>query len=179
MPPELSLIVMVGGSAMMFHYTNSLMKSSAMPKISPEVMQSMMQTMQQQQQQQQQPQQHQKQASDTSNQRPELRGPGLDISSLLGGLPSMMPTMPPPMSSRPPPTMPVIQEVRVEKEESDRLSDVVSAELSSVLSDELMSVNSEFKPPPRKPGVKTIAFPESVPKKRGGKKPTFKNVVVI
>lgn len=73
MPPEVSLILMVGGSALMFHYTNTMLKT-ALPAMNPAALQGMqnmfanmqaqqpqqpMQQAQQAQQQAQQPQQPQ------------------------------------------------------------------------------------------------------------------------
>ena len=121
MAPEVKLIMMLGGSAMMFHLTNSMFKS-VMPNVNdvmkqnPDLMQNMMSAVQ----------------STMANQgaaapsgsgggdgRHEMKGPGLDISSLMGGI--MMPPMPPmntmSQQQRPPP---------VEEEEDDDVSDIVS-----------------------------------------------------
>jgi hypothetical protein len=92
--PEVKLIMMLGGSAMMFHLTNSMFKT-AMPnmgdvmKQNPDLMKNMMEavantrpndspgdpTMRP----------TQKEAFDSSGRR-EMQGPGLDISSLMGGI---------------------------------------------------------------------------------------------
>lgn len=92
--PEVKLIMMLGGSAMMFHLTNSMFKSlpnmNDVIKQNPELMRNMMQAVQ-----------------NTATQRPqenatnengsyEMKGPGIDISSLMGGI--MMPP-PPPVST--------------------------------------------------------------------------------
>ena len=92
--PEVKLIMMVGGSAMMFHLTNSMFKA-AMPSMSqvvkenPDLVKNMMDAVQKTQAQQMQgpPQQ---------GLRREMQGPGMDISSLMG-----MMGPPPPMLSRP------------------------------------------------------------------------------
>ena len=64
--PEIKLMFMVGGSAMMFHLSKSMFKPF-------------------QQQQKQEQQQKQKQATEPGLRR-EMRGPGIDLSSLGGGL---------------------------------------------------------------------------------------------
>lgn len=65
--PEIKLMFMVGGSAMMFHLSKSMFKP-------------FQQAAQQQQQQAQRPQQQQ------SDMRREMRGPGIDLASLGKGL---------------------------------------------------------------------------------------------
>lgn len=92
--PEVKLIMMLGGSAMMFHLTNSMFKS-VMPnmndviKQNPELVQNMMSAVQNTVPKSQQ------QTSETvdANGRREMQGPGLDISSLMGNI--MMPPQPP------------------------------------------------------------------------------------
>ena len=91
--PEIKLIMMLGGSAMMFHLTNSMFKS-VMPnmndviKQNPELVQNMMSAVQNTVPKSQQ------QATETvdANGRREMQGPGLDISSLMGNI--MMPPQP-------------------------------------------------------------------------------------
>jgi hypothetical protein len=94
--PEIQLIMMLGGSAMMFHLTNSMFKS-AIPnmgdvlKQNPDLVKNMMNAVKNTAQQQQQ----NPQPPSDPTQRPmrrEMRGPGLDISSLMGGM--MMPPNP-------------------------------------------------------------------------------------
>jgi hypothetical protein len=121
--PEVKLIMMLGGSAMMFHLTNSMFKA-AIPNMSdvmkqnPELVKSMVQAVQ-----------NTKQPGAPSgsggapepvrtdaNGRREMKGPGFDISSLMGGI--MMPP-PPPMNT----SLPPVREVR---EEDDSISDIVS-----------------------------------------------------
>ena len=105
-PPELQLLLMVGGSAMMFHMTNALFKNSMMPKMqaSPETMQKVMAAFQPQQQQPQQQQQQQPGAGPGAGPGPgpgarrEMSGPmpGMDMGALLGGgmPPLAMPQVP-------------------------------------------------------------------------------------
>ena len=96
-PPEVKLIMMVGGSGMMFHLTNSMFKS-VMPNVNdvmrqnPDLMQSMMGAVQ-----------NTMQARaggtatpprDPTTGRREMRGPGLDLSSLMGNLSMPMPPQP-------------------------------------------------------------------------------------
>ena len=93
--PEVKLIMMLGGSAMMFHLTNSMFKS-VMPnmndviKQNPGLVQNMMSAVQNTVPKSQQG------ASEPSvdeNGRREMQGPGFDISSLMGNI--MMPPQPP------------------------------------------------------------------------------------
>lgn len=102
--PEIRLIMMVGGSAMMFHLSSSMFKA-AVPNVNqilkknPDLVRNMVEAVQ---------------ASTTppSNGGPrEMKGPGFDISSLLGGF-----QPPPPPVMRPPPPPP----------QDDDVSDIVS-----------------------------------------------------
>jgi len=109
--PEVKLIMMLGGSAMMFHLTNSMFKS-VMPnmndvmKQNPDLVKNMMAAVQ-----------------NTTRSPPptgdndgqyEMQGPGVDISSLMGGI--MMPP-PPPMNTN------MAQPSEVD---DDDMSDIVS-----------------------------------------------------
>ena len=193
-PPEIKLLLMVAGSGMLFHYSNTMMK--ALPQMTPEAMQgmqTMFQNMQQQQQQQQQPQgplgpqgpqgPAPPPPPPSEAGRHQMRGPGMDMGALLGGLPAMMPTMgpPPPQASRlparqpPPPPRPTIRELPGgDDDASDRLSDVVSDDLESVPEDLQSMASSDA---PRKRGVKQVTLGTGAPPKRPRK--TTKNVVVI
>ena len=116
--PEVKLIMMLGGSAMMFHLTNSMFKA-AIPnmndvlKQNPDLVKNMMSAVQNTASQAQQPTQ------DSGDGPYEMKGPGLDISSLMGGI--MMPP-PPPMNTKPLETVredpPVIDD--------DNVSDIIS-----------------------------------------------------
>ena len=117
--PEVKLIMMLGGSAMMFHLTNSMFKS-ALPnmndvlKQNPDLVKNMMSAVQN----------TTRSPSGPADTAPvggtgnyEMQGPGLDISSLMGGV--MMP--PPPMNTTP--------QIPVQSEEADfddDVSDIVS-----------------------------------------------------
>jgi len=115
--PEVKLIMMLGGSAMMFHLTNSMFKA-AIPNMSdvmkqnPELVKSMVQAVQNTKSNQP----AQEQIKTDANGRREMKGPGFDISSLMGGI--MMPP-PPPMNTS---SLPTVREVR----EEDDISDIVS-----------------------------------------------------
>ena len=97
--PEVKLIMMLGGSAMMFHLTNSMFKS-VMPnmndviKQNPDLVKNMMAAVQNTTRTPEGP------AVDApvggTNGQYEMQGPGIDISSLMGGI--MMPP-PPPMNT--------------------------------------------------------------------------------
>lgn len=107
--PEIKLIMMVGGSAMMFHLSNSMFK--AIPNMNqvlqknPELVKNMMDAVKANPPPSSQP---------ATGQR-EMRGPGIDLSQLLGGF-----GVPPPINSRQPaPKTPTIPE-------EDQISDIVS-----------------------------------------------------
>jgi len=114
--PEVKLLMMLGGSAMMFHLTNSMFKA-AIPNMSdvmkqnPELVKSMVQAVQNTKSNQP----AQEQIRTDANGRREMKGPGFDISSLMGGI--MMPP-PPPMNTS---SLPVLKEV-----DEDDISDIVS-----------------------------------------------------
>jgi hypothetical protein len=141
--PEVKLIMMLGGSAMMFHLTNSMFKA-AIPnmndvmKQNPELVKSMVQAVQNTKNNQ--PAQEQR---TDANGRREMKGPGFDISSLMGGI--MMPP-PPPMNTT---SLPTVREVQ----EDDDISDIVSVSGDST-GGEVRDVNLKGGPrkkgPPRK-----------------------------
>ena len=99
--PEVKLIMMLGGSAMMFHLTNSMFKS-VMPnmndvmKQNPDLVKNMMSAVQNTTRN---PGGPATEAPVGGTGQYEMQGPGLDISSLMGGI--MMPP-PPPMNTTPP-----------------------------------------------------------------------------
>ena len=120
--PEVKLIMMLGGSAMMFHLTNSMFRT-AIPnmndvlKQNPELVKNMMDAVQNTARNPGDEPTTEPPIGGTGNY--EMKGPGMDISSLMGGI-SMPP--PPPKNttlnmkmSRPPPI-----------EEDDELSDIMS-----------------------------------------------------
>jgi hypothetical protein len=115
--PEVKLIMMLGGSAMMFHLTNSMFKS-ALPnmndvlKQNPDLVKNMMSAVQN----------TTRAPSGPADAAPvggtgqyEMQGPGIDISSLMGGV--MMP---------PPPPMNTTVQVPVSEQDDDDVSDIVS-----------------------------------------------------
>ena len=119
--PEIKLIMMLGGSAMMFHLTNSMFKT-ALPnmndvlKQNPDLVKNMMAAVQNTTRSPDQP------AVDApvgGTGQYEMRGPGVDISSLMGGI--MMPP-PPPMNT----SMPSITTKIPVTEYDDDISDIVS-----------------------------------------------------
>ena len=114
--PEVKLIMMLGGSAMMFHLTNSMFKS-ALPnmndvlKQNPDLVKNMMSAVQN----------TTRAPSGSADAAPvggtgnyEMQGPGIDISSLMGGV--MMPPPPPMNTTR----------LQNEDEDDDDVSDIVS-----------------------------------------------------
>jgi hypothetical protein len=122
MAPEVKLIMMLGGSAMMFHLTNSMFKS-VMPNVNdvmkqnPDLMQNMMSAVQN-------TMGAGASASGVSGSPPsttgrhEMQGPGLDISSLMGNI--MMPPVPPMNTMQPQSRPQPIDDVE------DDISDIVS-----------------------------------------------------
>ena len=129
--PEVKLVMMLGGSAMMFHLTNSMFKS-VMPNVNdvmkqnPGLMQNMMSAVQNTMS----PQGATSASAPatTSDGRHEMQGPGFDISSLMGNI--MMPP-PPPMN-----TTPQVQDASQQDmtpppiDEEDSVSDIVSVVIS-------------------------------------------------
>lgn len=143
--PEVKLIMMLGGSAMMFHLTNSMFKT-AIPnmndvlKQNPELVKNMMDAVQNTTRQPGVDPMTEPPVGGTGNY--EMKGPGIDIASLMGGI-----SMPPPMpmnsnlnanGSRPPPI-----------EEEDELSDIVSISGEST-GGEIKEVNVEGSKPKRR-----------------------------
>jgi hypothetical protein len=117
--PEVKLIMMLGGSAMMFHLTNSMFKSvlpnmNDVIKQNPDLVKNMMSAVQ-----------NTTRAPDGSTADApvggtgeyEMKGPGVDISSLMGGI--MMPPPPPMNTSFGTAAAPPV-------EEDDDLSDIIS-----------------------------------------------------
>ena len=114
--PEVKLIMMVGGSAMMFHLTNSMFKA-AVPNVTqvmqqnPGLMQNMMDAVQRTQQGQGPGQTSSMSSFPSPPSGPrEMRGPGMDFGSLMN-----MMGPPPAMMTRPP-----------RAAETDSVSDIVS-----------------------------------------------------
>ena len=126
--PEVKLIMMLGGSAMMFHLTSSMFKA-AIPnmndvmKQNPDLMKNMMDAVKNttaggsREDPSQRP--TQRESFDSSGRR-EMQGPGLDLSSLLGNI--MMP--PPPVSTTT--LTPVIEEQFTMEDDLESISDIVS-----------------------------------------------------
>ena len=119
--PEIKLIMMLGGSAMMFHLTNSMFKQ-VMPNVNdvmkqnPNLMNSMMSAVQN-------TMANQSPATEArvgSSDRYEMKGPGLDISSLMGNI--MMPPNPP-MNTTP---MTSPTEYTPDVDDDDDISDILS-----------------------------------------------------
>ena len=116
--PEIKLIMMLGGSAMMFHLTNSMFKS-VMPnmndvmKQNPDLIKNMMSAVQN----------TTRNTGGPATDAPvggsgdyQMQGPGIDISSLMGGI--MMPPAPP---------MNTMANTRNEQiEDDDDISDIMS-----------------------------------------------------
>src|SRR6056300_1376030 len=138
--PEVKLIMMLGGSAMMFHLTNSMFKT-ALPnmndvlKQNPDLVKNMMAAVQN----------TARAPSGPADAAPvggtgqyEMQGPGIDISSLMGGM--MMP--PPPMNTSAPKTTFEAPPV----EDDDDVSDIVSISGEST-GGEVKEVNVESSKP--------------------------------
>ena len=150
--PEVKLLMMVGGSAMMFHLTNSMFKA-AVPNLqdvlkqNPGLQQSMVAAVQNAVPRARAPSAAQGSAGDGSY---EMRGPGIDISSLMGNI--MMPP-PPPMNS----TQVPVRESTPDIE--DDISDIVTEEFAGDMEDasedsDVKEVNVQEKDKPKKRGRK-------------------------
>ena len=119
--PEIKLIMMLGGSAMMFHLTNSMFKS-VMPnmndvmKQNPDLVKNMMSAVQNTTRSPDGPP-IDAPVGGTSGDY-EMQGPGVDISSLMGGI--MMPP-PPPMN-----TNMATEVANRMSDDDDDMSDIVS-----------------------------------------------------
>jgi hypothetical protein len=139
--PEVKLIMMLGGSGMMFHLTNSMFKA-AIPNVNdvlkqnPDLMNNMVNAVKNTQMNPQGRTEDPSQRPVTTDAsgRHEMRGPGLDLSSLMNGI--MMPP-PQPMNTmigerpqEPPPTI----------DEEESMSDIVSVSGEST-GGELRNVN--------------------------------------
>ena len=93
MPPEMELLMLISGSAMMFHLTNSMFKA-AMPQVgevirqNPELVQSMAKAFANTAQQRAdgQARQQQPMGGDDDGKRREMKGPGMDFGAMFGGL---------------------------------------------------------------------------------------------
>ena len=117
--PEVKLIMMLGGSAMMFHLTNSMFKS-VMPnmndviKQNPDLVKNMMSAVQN----------TTRQTDGPATEAPvggtgdyQMQGPGIDISSLMGGI--MMPPAPPMNTT-------AISATDKQMEDDDDISNIIS-----------------------------------------------------
>ena len=123
--PEVKLIMMLGGSGMMFHLTNSMFKA-AIPnmndvmKQNPDLVKNMISAVQSTAQNPRQTPEdptNRPTSVDASGRR-EMQGPGLDLSQLMGGI-SMPP--PPPMNSTN-----FVNQPEGQVDSDDDLSDIVS-----------------------------------------------------
>jgi hypothetical protein len=100
-PPEIRLMLMIGGSGLMFHMQHAMFKNM-LPNMgdamrnNPEMMQNLMKTMQGSMgggagggqapgAEQPPPPQQQQQQQDGQQPRREMRGPGIDMSKMMGG----------------------------------------------------------------------------------------------
>lgn len=182
MAPELELLMMVAGSAMMFHFTQTMFKQS-LPGMTnnPELMQSMMNAVMQAQKPQappppppsskpappvppqQQQQQQQEQQQQTTGRR-EMRGPGMDLGGIMsmagGGALPFPPMGPPKPSTKRAAEMP-LPEVD-DEDDDDRVSDIVSDEDLESVPEDLSSFGDG-----EDPDIRTVAV-KTVPKGRGG-----------
>src|SRR6056300_496325 len=148
--PEIKLMMMVGGSAMMFHLTNSMFKA-AIPNLqdvlkqNPGLQQSMVSAVQNAV-----PRQHAPPPSTTGGGSYEMQGPGFDISSLMGNV--MMPP-PPPMNT----SVPTMVAPEPEAEDDD-VSDIVAEDLmereNDMGDDDVKEVDVQDKAAPKRRGRK-------------------------
>lgn len=153
--PEIKLLMMVGGSAMMFHLTNSMFKA-AIPNIQDVLKQNPGLTQQMVQAVQNTKPRAQAETTSSNDGAYEMQGPGIDISSLMGNI--MMPP-PPPMNSSPP--------VMTRPEPVDDIED----DISDIVVEDLLNEEGGDE------DVKEVNIQEKAgPKKRGRKKKTEINL---
>jgi hypothetical protein len=150
--PEVKLIMMVGGSAMMFHLTNSMFKSSLpnvnqVMKENPELMKSVMEAMVKSQNnggvaQPVEPQGERPPSPRDANGRREMKGPGFDLGGLMSGF--MAPPQPAirPVMKKPP-------------RDEDELSDIVEGQEEDVKD---IPINSSEKKPKGKSKKKEVVM---------------------
>mgnify|MGYP000170747256 CR=1 FL=1 len=148
--PEIKLVMMLGGSAMMFHLTNSMFKQvipnmNDVMKQNPDLVQNMMSAVQTTMANGKQPSISEN--SEGSGGRHEMKGPGLDISSLMGNI--MMPPQPAMSTTTLNPPAP-------EDDDEDDISDIVSVQGAETVEEE-----SE---------VKQVKMPATKSKRGGGRK---------
>jgi hypothetical protein len=186
--PEIELLFMVGGSAMMFHFTKTVFKQGlpGMPA-NPELMASMMKAFTQSQPQPPKkpdqptpsPPAQQQQPGNQKEQRREMRGPAMDLGGILGGLGNggamPFPPMDPPQIANPTPKSqktvsfaPGTKRPAPEEDTEERFSDIVS-DVGS-LSESLSSFGSESSDDG---DIRTVQV------KKGGKKGPAKKVMKI
>jgi len=159
--PELELLLMVAGSAMMFHFSNTLFKQalpgmSADPGLVAGLMNSMMGGGGGKQPPQPPPPPPPREPQEPGMRR-EMRAPAFDLGGLGGALP--FPPMAPPRMANPPLKRPA----PAPEPEADRLSDIVSEDLNSIPDDMTGVADSEI-------GVKQV---------RGKKSKVTKNVIKL
>lgn len=146
--PEVKLIMMLGGSAMMFHLTNSMFKA-AVPNVgdvlkqNPELVQNMMSAVQKTAASGAQPAAVNAPSSDGSY---EMKGPGLDLGALMGNITMPPQTMSTSTGPRPPP-----------EDVADDISDIVE----QVTDDTAMEDND---------GIKEVDVSSKTKKTTRGKK---------
>lgn len=123
--PEVKLMMMLGGSAVMYHLTNSMFKKAFTAPIETPVPQ--MPQMHQMPQMTPAPPPPPFNSQTGQSDRPEMKGPNMDISSLMKGV--QMPNLQPMSTTNiPPPTVPEdpIMEQQAIEDDIDDLSDIVS-----------------------------------------------------
>jgi hypothetical protein len=156
MAPEIELLFMLGGSAMMFHFTKTVFKQGlpGMPA-NPELMASMMKAFTQSQAPKQEPSQPPPKTAATTpapEQRREMRGPAMDLGGILGGFGNggamPFPPMGPPQIANAPEKpqktvsfAPGTKRPAPPQDDDERLSDIVS-DMDSI-PDDLSSFGSE------------------------------------
>ena len=136
--PEVKLVMMLGGSAMMFHLTNSMFKA-AMPnmndvlKQNPDLLKNMMSAVQNTSTRQtpEDPSQRLSPVDPVSGRR-EMQGPAIDLSSLMGGI--MMPPPPPMNTSTNAKISPILEESIIE-DDMESVSDIISVSGGESLGD--------------------------------------------
>lgn len=175
--PEIRLLTMLGGSALMFHLTNSMFKAAipnmgAVMKQNPDLVQSMMSAVQNTTMPSR-PEDPTNRPVDTGGRR-EMKGPSFDLSSLMGNV-----NMPPPpamntmLPDSPPPMIPEDPQAEQGNMTMEDFQNMLAAEEQSIDLDDVSDIVSI------EGGGEIREFNVSAPKKRGRKRKSNKKEISL
>lgn len=180
-PPELSLVLMIGGSAMTWHLTKTMLKPRAPPPVRKRRLSSSSES-DSSEEDELSNRRRRKERRKYSRQQPkqrEMKGPGFDVGGLggLGGfppipIPDLMPRMTREQST-------VVEDVTEQQSAEEEEEDNDSERLSDIPSEDLDNVPSNLHSPEQDTNEKVIDLPQDPPKKKRGPKKANKNVIVL